>query len=322
MLFRVMIVDDSATNRLLLDAMVKRLDQVETYLFASASEAMDWAVVNEPDLVFVDFLMPGMDGVEFIHRLRQMPHCEAVPIVMVTGFEDKRTLYRALEAGATDFLNKPPDEVEFLARTRNMLKIRGSRRELIRLATIDDLTGLFNRRYFMRRLAEEISHAHADYQLLSLVALDVDHFKRINDRQGHATGDRALERLGEICRFTMRSSDIIGRIGGEELAVIMPLASRVEAAICCERLRTTIEECVITNDDGERVPMTVSVGLTEIWTGDDARKLLSRADQALYAAKRAGRNRVMVFRENGTIEALADNQHWLSYRRQLKQALG
>jgi diguanylate cyclase (GGDEF)-like protein len=287
----VLIVDDVLTNAILLKGMVKRIDGVDPIAFTSAREALAWCERNEPDLVLLDYVMPEMDGIELLQRIRQLPHLATVPIVMVTGQEDRPSLYKALYAGASDFLIKPVDEVELIARARNMLKLRATTRDLYRLATTDELTGLANRRYFFVRLTEETKRSERYGQPLTLALLDIDHFKRINDAYGHAAGDEVLETVGRLCRETLRDVDTIGRIGGEEIAVLMPATTMAGAWSVCERLRLAVEAAGV--ETGGACVHSTSIGIAELCPGEESAHLLSRADQALYRAKENGRNRTV-----------------------------
>jgi diguanylate cyclase (GGDEF)-like protein len=288
---QILIVDDVATNVLLLRRMVERIDDTKAVTFTAPAEALAWCEVNEPDLVLLDYLMPEMDGVDFLCRFRAQPHLATIPVVVVTGQEDRPSLYRALEAGANDFLTKPVDELELLARARNMLKLRSATRDLYRLATTDELTGLANRRHFLLRLVDEVARAMRYPQPTALALLDLDHFKRINDTHGHAAGDAVLQVAAGLCREVLRDVDSIGRIGGEEFAVLMPGTDLAGARIVCERLRLAVEQAQVETPSGTVRP-TISIGVAERRPEEDSALLLLRADNALYRAKQNGRNRV------------------------------
>lgn len=287
----ILIVDDVATNALLLKRMVERIEEAKAVSFTSAIDALAWCETNEPDLVLLDYVMPEIDGVGFLERFRARPHLATIPVVVVTGQEDRPTLYRALEAGANDFLRKPVDELELLARAKNMLKLRRATRDLYRLATTDELTGLANRRHFLLRLVDEVARAVRYPQPTSLALLDLDHFKRINDTFGHAAGDAVLQVVAGLCRDVLRDVDTIGRIGGEEFAVLMPGTDLAGARTVCERLRLAIEQAEVAAPHGVVRP-SVSIGVVERREEEDGALLLLRADTALYRAKQNGRNRV------------------------------
>lgn len=288
---KVLIVDDVATNVLLLRRMVERIEDTRAVTFTDAGEALAWCETNEPDLVLLDYIMPQIDGLGFLQRFRAQPHLATIPVVVVTGQEDRPSLYRALEAGANDFLTKPVDEVELLARARNMLKLRKATRDLYRLATTDELTSVANRRHFLLRLVDEVARATRYPQPTSLALLDLDHFKKINDTHGHAAGDAVLQLAAKVCRDVLRDVDSIGRIGGEEFAVLMPGTDVAGALIVCERLRVAVEEAEVHTPTGVIRP-SVSIGVIERGADEDSALMLLRADNALYRAKENGRNRV------------------------------
>ena len=193
---KIVIVDDNAANVMLIESWIQQLDNVESVCFNDSAKALAWCEANEPDLIFLDQMMPKMSGTEFLTRYRSVDTEAAVPIVMVTAKADRQTLYSALEAGATDFLSKPFDPTELLARARNLLRLRENHLELKEtierlhyLATTDTLTETANRAHFFDRLNEEIDRARRSGRPLSLAILDADRFKAVNDTYGHAAGD-------------------------------------------------------------------------------------------------------------------------------------
>ena len=287
----ILIVDDVATNVLLLRRMVERIEDTKAVTFTVAAEALAWCESREPDLVLLDYVMPEIDGVDFLRRFRAQPHLATIPVVVVTGQEDRPSLYRALDAGANDFLTKPVDELELLARAKNMLKLRSATRDLYRLATTDELTGLANRRHFLLRLVDEVARAARYPQPTSVALLDLDHFKLINDTYGHGGGDAVLQVTAALCRDVLRDVDTIGRIGGEEFAVLMPGTDIAGALIVCERLRLAVEQARVETLTGIVRP-SVSIGVAERRPDEDSALLLLRADTALYRAKQNGRNRI------------------------------
>jgi diguanylate cyclase (GGDEF)-like protein len=300
---RIVVVDDLIANAQLLAAMLEDASGATVEVFSDGAEAMAWCDRHGPDLVLLDYRMPGMDGLACLQHLRRNAGVIELPVIMITSDESAETLQRAFEAGATDFLRKPVTEIELLARCGNLLRLRlrhqalvQANRDLTRLANEDSLTGAINRRRFMELGETEVDRARRHARPLSLVMLDIDHFKGINDTLGHAVGDAALKGLVEACRKVLRASDLLARLGGEEFAVLLPETPIPHAADAAERLRATIAGHVIEHD-GVAVRITASLGVAQ-WTdvGESLSELLNRADAAMYLAKTGGRNRAVLAR--------------------------
>ena len=289
----LLIVDDTPMNGKLLTGYLREIPELVTTSFTDPAEALNACAEEIPDFILVDYLMPKINGIEFIRRLRKQPEFDEVPIVMITAVNERAVLREALEAGANDFLSRPVDEYELRARVRNMLKLRTRTLALQELAITDPLTDVYNRRHFWDIVDRELNRAHRYNASLSLLLLDADHFKQINDTYGHACGDTALVELCELCNQMIRETDYIGRIGGEEFAICLPQADQQEAVALAERIRQGIEASSL-ESQGKKVSYTVSIGVTELRAEDhSADVLIARADSALYNAKEGGRNQVV-----------------------------
>ncbi len=297
---KVAIIDDYLANALIVKTYIHKIGSIESVVFTDPVKALEWCATNTPDMILVDYIMPEIDGLEFIRRVRQMPQHDEVPVVMITALDRKDVLYEALDLGANDFLSKPVDELELSARTRNMLKLRArsvalanANRHLHRLATIDVLTDIYNRRSFLERAEQEVQRARRYAKPLSAMMLDADHFKKINDTYGHPGGDAVLKALSETCRSVIRDIDFPGRLGGEEFGICLPETTLEGALIVAERLRERVE-AVPVPFEGRRIAFTVSIGVAALGDGEaEFSQLIARADRALYEAKQNGRNRVM-----------------------------
>lgn len=297
---RVVIVDDLVVTATMFKDCVATIRGVEPLAFSDPVAALAWCEANEPDLILLDYAMPGLDGRSFLERVRALPHLAAVPTMIITGWVEREVLYALLDAGANDFLTKPVDETELIARTRNMLKLRRHMLELQEvnaklqaLASTDSLTGLPNRRRLLDQIAHDLDRARRYGQPVTLAVLDIDHFKCINDGFGHAAGDEVLRTLARVARWSLRGADVIGRLGGEEFAVVMPQTALPAAMVACERLRCDLaaQRMVI---PGGVAGFTVSIGIAALDPQhDDVDRALARADAALYHAKHLGRNRVV-----------------------------
>lgn len=298
---KVLIVDDSLPNALLIEDLLRKLDFVYTVVFTDPIKALNWAAVETPDLLVLDYIMPDIDGEEFLSRFQAIERNEHVPVVVVTIDDKLSTLHEMLEAGAADFVRKPVDEEELIARCRNLLRMRSYQGELQKtverlhvMATIDSLTGVCNRRHFLDRLETEVARAKRFNEPLSIAMLDADHFKSINDTHGHAVGDDVLRALTRACVEMLRRHDIVGRLGGEEFAICMPETTMDKAQIVCDRLRQTIAGLKVKSGE-DLVQFTVSMGVTQFQSEHDTlESCMSRADAALYQAKNQGRNQVIL----------------------------
>jgi diguanylate cyclase (GGDEF)-like protein len=299
---KIVIIDDSSINLMLIKAYLKKLEKSELFTFTNPRKALAWCSTNDPDMILVDYLMPDLDGLEFIRYIREKSALNEVPLVMITAYHEKKNvLYEALRRGANDFLTQPVDPIELEVRTRNMLKLRAralalaeANARLQELATLDALTNVYNRRHFLELAHKEFARARRYQTLLSVIMLDVDHFKRINDSHGHAGGDEVLKALAQICRREIREIDVFGRLGGEEFAICLPGTPLRDAQQVAERLRCAIATATVPVESAQAT-FTVSLGVAEFRDEDkDFAALLRRADLALYEAKEMGRNRVAV----------------------------
>lgn len=305
---RCLIIDDSRTIRRGL-----RLALEREGLFEEILEAKDGAVALEllgpeevgeaaVDIVLCDVIMPSLDGFGFLEKFKKQPRHMSIPVIMLTGQESVEKKVRALERGASDYLTKPFDPAELIARVKVHLKVknlqdelREANRQLQQLAVTDPLTELFNRRHFMELLDKEFDRATRHGEQMSLLMADVDHFKQVNDTYGHQVGDRVLSAIARLLQSSLRKHDTIARYGGEEFVVLLPSTARTEAAAVGEKLREAISSHAFAST-GNR-PVTASIGVACYPDQGVSRvdELIKRADDALYTAKDLGRNRVAMW---------------------------
>lgn len=291
---KVFVIDDTPITARLIAEFLKQIDGVVPTTFTNPQLGLDACRSEIPDLILVDYMMPDINGLEFIEKIRDELHLAEVPILMVTAMEDKAVLQQAFEKGANDFLSKPVEPVELSARVRNMLNLRMRTLQLHKLATVDSMTETLMRRRFFELADVEFSRNRRYKNLMSVMMLDIDHFKAVNDTYGHAAGDEVLKQVSLLCKDVLRDVDFIGRMGGEEFAVCLPETEAKGAYLVSERMRKSVEAMSV-YVDGQDISVTVSIGLAQLNSSDnDFSALLNRADQALYEAKNTGRNKVFL----------------------------
>ena len=254
------------------------------------------------DLIVVSLGMRGFDGLRLCSQLRSLPEGRNVPILVVVTDGDRRKLNQALEMGVNDYLTRPVDKNELVARVRTQLRkkrysdrLRHNVQLSLEMAITDQLTGLHNRRYMARHLDNLVSTAGRNGKPLAFLILDIDHFKAVNDGHGHDIGDEVLKEFANRISANVRGIDLACRYGGEEFVVVMPDTDMSLAYTIAERLRKSVETTpiVISRAPG-KLAITISIGIAATQgPADTAEALLHRADQALYSAKRNGRNRVV-----------------------------
>ena len=285
---RVLIIDDSKNIHALIKARLSG-EPVEVHSAYSSAQGLTVASQLLPDLVLLDVDMPDVDGFELCKRLKEQPATMSIPVVFLTGAGSTDAKIRGLELGAVDYITKPFEPAELRARVRAALRTKYLLDLLNNKAMIDGLTGLWNRTYFDQQLAAHLSLSRRSTQPLSVVICDLDHFKQINDRYGHLTGDEALRVAAACMQATCRIEDIVCRFGGEEFAIIVPNTPADRAGIMADRLRKAMEKLSLSHR-GVPVPLTASFGIADVASCGD-KEILAAADAALYQAKQLGRNR-------------------------------
>jgi two-component system, cell cycle response regulator len=297
---RVLIVDDRAASyeRIAATLAVEHGVEVES----NPNEALFRAAEGNYDLLIVSLGLENFDALRLCSQVRSLDRTRNVPILAVTEPDNSTRMVRGLEIGVNDYLMRPIDKNELLARVRTQVRkrryserLRDNVQTSIEMAITDALTGLFNRRYMENHLATLIEQASTRGKPLALLLLDIDYFKSINDTYGHDAGDDVLRDFALRVKRSIRGIDLACRCGGEEFVIVMPETDLAVAAMVAERLRRRIAAEPFPINQGQRtVPVTLSIGIAALRGHDDsAATLLKRADQALYRAKRDGRNRVV-----------------------------
>ena len=295
---RVLVADDStAVRRIMRRCLVAH--GCEVVEAANGEEAVLQARGCPPDLVLLDVEMPVLDGFQVLSVLRADPAFRDVPVIFLTSRIDTAELVEGLDLGAFDYVKKPCDVGELVARVRAGLRWKARADELHRMArdlgalgSTDPLTGLPNRRALESRLSALVDEARDREESLVVAVVDVDHFKRVNDEEGHPAGDAVLQAVAERLSSAVRPGQVLGRWGGEEFLALSPALSDDAALRFGERLRTLVGWEPVALDGGRRRRVTVSVGLAA-GVPAEGEDLVAQADAALYRAKRDGRDRVV-----------------------------
>lgn len=269
------------------------------YEVHTASNAED--ALTLLNLMPIDIFLTGIEvgttsGLEACWLLKSNPETETVYTIVVTASGQEKRLEESLDAGADDFIRKPVNMTELRARLRAATRLVRMQKQFRHMAETDALTGAANRRAFMQYLDTLVDRARRQDAPLAAVMVDLDHFKRTNDTYGHAVGDKVLVQTVRQVQACLRDCDMLGRLGGEEFAVVLPGATAASAVAAAERIREAIAAVDVRVDNGDRIPVTASLGVA-VLEGDKmmetAEGLLHAADEALYAAKAGGRNRVV-----------------------------
>ncbi len=308
--YRILVADDREDN---LGLLREWLSSQDYYVRCARDgrEALELARNDPPDLILVDKVMPEVDGLCVAKELKKEHRFSTIPIIVLTGRDDTQRSAIFDETGADDLIMKPFTFEEVDTRVRTMLKkrevfraleranedLRSANERMSRLILVDEKTQLYNYRYFMERLADEMKRSRRYENPLSLVMLDLDHFKEVNDAHGHVVGDRVLKEFADLMLRTARETDIVARYGGEEFSVLLTHTTAVQAERLANRIRRAAAERAFENDRGEGIRITASAGVATFPINRRILKpedLVQAADDAMYRAKNAGRNRTEV----------------------------
>lgn len=295
---RVLLVDDrqSSSERIVKSLRNRQTVEIETNpqdaLFRAAEEAFD--------LVIVSLGLTNYDGLRLCSQLRSLERTRGLPLLVIADLDDRAKVLRGLDLGVNDYLTRPIESNELVARVASQIrrkryadKLRDNVEHAIEMAVIDGLTGLNNRLYFDTNLPAMLEQAAESQRPLSLLVLDIDHFKLVNDTYGHDSGDEVLRALAARVRRAVRGIDLVCRLGGEEFVIVMPETPIHVAARVAERVRRSVEaEPFQVRDGTVSIPVTISAGIAERGGSANPDVLYKCADQALYESKSLGRNRI------------------------------
>jgi len=292
MIAKILVVDDNLNNiRLLTDI----LEDENFTVYTADNGAAVLAMVHtlKPDVILLDIMMPGLDGFEVCKLLKNDFDSKDIPVIMVTAKTEGIDIKKSLEMGAFDYIKKPIDEIEVIARVQSAIWFKQTQDKLKEMAMKDGLTGLYNHALLIELFEKEIDKQQRNNGSISFAMIDIDDFKKINDTYGHISGDTVLKELSNILMNSVRGGDIVGRYGGEEFSIVFPGIDEQNAFQLCERIRKEVED--FNFEIGiETVKITISIGINfnELKGIINKREIIQKADEALYRAKHNGRNRV------------------------------
>ncbi len=306
---KVLVIDDNEVIRKLTSTQLSK----KNYLVKTAENGqagIDIARCFQPHVILLDVMMPELDGYAVCEKLKASDETMDIPIIMLTGKTESVDKIKGLEKGASDYVTKPFDHGELLARVATHVKIKimwddlqEKNRMLHELSRRDELTGLHNYRHFMERISYEFNRSNRYNLPLCCVILDLDYFKKVNDSYGHQAGDFVLREVAKITRESIREIDLAARYGGEEFALILP-HTKLENALClCERIRMNVESRTF-NFNNYKIKNTVSLGVVSRRDNnpESYSEMIKFADEALYSAKENGRNRVSKYNNKKTAD--------------------
>lgn len=294
---KILIVDDDDAIRDSLSQFVK-LAEYESFQADSAESALALLKSTPINVVITDIKLPGMDGLELTDQIKTDYDSD---VIVMTGYSGNYSYEEAINKGASDLVFKPVRYKELLLRLKRVLREQSLSRDRVqmlgklqKLAITDGLTKLYNSRYFYSQLDMEVDRTKRYQHMLSMLLLDIDHFKDYNDSHGHLEGDKVLVRIGEVIKSCLRKMDTAYRYGGEEFTIILPETNAEMAELVAERIRAGIEKESFAPEPGTQVSVTISIGVTQYQMDERISAFVERADKAMYLSKKKGRNRISI----------------------------
>ena len=302
--YYILVVDDISTNLKLLRLILEPIGY--SLAFAKGGyQAIEKVKASKPDLILLDLMMPEINGLEVCKQLKSDPEYANIPIIFITASNEQEHIVKAFELGAVDYINKPFKRAELFARIRNHLllkhtidklkstqiELKNALAEVQKIANTDPLTKALSRRRLFNLGYQEFNRVSIYGKALSILLMDLDNFKKINDNYGHQAGDQALCRVVKSIKNTIRNVDFLGRYGGEEFMAILPETNGKKALILAEEIRKMVSSNIIKTEKGS-ILLTISIGVSTYSAKDKSLDdIISRADKAVYQAKQQGRNK-------------------------------
>ncbi|MCL4467748.1 MAG: diguanylate cyclase [Deltaproteobacteria bacterium] len=304
----ILIIDDSAATRKQIRSVLTDAGLFD--MFYEASDGLTGfkeMVSSRPDIVICDLFMPESDGFKFLKLKKSHQDLNAIPVLVVANKKELNNKFHILEEGAQDYVTKPFTPIELIASVKSNLKIKILQDELVAaqkklqvletLSNIDPLTGLYNRRFFVNALEKEFERLKRYNRTLSLLMIDMDHFKSINDKCGHPVGDRVLTVVSRILTTGLRRMDVCARYGGDEFITMLPETDKTGAVAVAQRYLNNIREYAATDICGKIKNVSCSIGIAYLPESaiNSISEFLKSADEALYISKNTGRNKISLF---------------------------
>lgn len=289
---KILVIDDNRMNvRILSD--ILETEEYHVYSLLDATKVMETVLLIQPDAILLDIVMPRIDGIEVCSILQNKDETKNIPVIMVTSVTDSTILRKAFDIGAFDYIKKPFDHIEVIARLKSAIRYYEQQKKLETLAMKDGLTNLYNHRTIMELMEKEFQRAIRDQFSIAFLMFDIDNFKKVNDTYGHSTGDCVLKHVGNLLQVSPKLSDLIGRYGGEEFCIILSGQSLENVLTYSERLRKSIETHDFSSENIQ-IHVTTSIGISykKPLLDSSVNDMIITADQKLYTAKKNGRNRI------------------------------
>ncbi len=308
----ILIVDDNPKNLQVFTQLIES-NGYDTAIALNGEQALDFVESDTPDLILLDIMMPGIDGFEVCRKLKENSRYSNIPVIFLTAKIEKEDIIRGFEVGAVDYISKPFNSYELIARIRTHVELSQSRRNLLELnkklekanreliilnqklkkrSITDTLTGLYNRRYMMKKLKEEKNRCERNNRCFSVIISDIDNFKKFNDKYGHDCGDYVLKAITQTMQDSIRKQDILSRWGGEEFLFLLPETDGYGAEVLGEKVRSKIEKTKYKYEDLE-LSVTMTFGIAEFSCDIGIDKTIKKADEALMKGKETGKNKVV-----------------------------
>lgn len=290
---KVLIVDDNRMNiRIISDILTQ--ERYEVHSLLDATNIMETILQIQPDAILLDIVMPKIDGIEVCSLLQNIEELKSIPIIMLTSISDSNILRKSFDCGAFDYIKKPFDPIEVIARLKSAIRYHDQQKRLKMLALKDGLTNLYNHRSIMELTEKEFEKSIQRKSSIAFIMFDIDYFKKVNDIYGHVAGDFVLREIGEILNASSDLSNLLGRYGGEEFCITMTDQPLTSVLAFSEKLRYTIDTHDFVVEDNIHIHITISIGIAykEPASLSSITDIIVAADKRLYACKANGRNRV------------------------------